>query len=137
MDQSPAQETQAFLSSVADEMESQAAKLESSNGAALNGKSSGKSTRGLDTQFASKMVYTACYTLSYGVCYPVFLACRYIPKNNELVNGLVDGGVSANRAVDEMMVRAAEWRLARREAADQANQEAEVVDAGAEALASA
>lgn len=132
LNQSPTENTQAFLSGVADEMEAQASKLESSNGAALHG-SSAKSGRYFDTQFFSKMAYTACYTFSYGVCFPVFLACRYVPKNNELVNGLVDGGASANRAVDEMMDRASEWRLSRREAAERA----EVVDAGAEALASA
>ena len=134
MDQTASHDTQEFLAGVADQMEAQAAKLEASNGAVDLGPSS-KSGRYFDAQFASKMVYTACYTLSYGICFPIFAACRYIPKNNELVNGLVDGGVSANHAVDDMMQRAEQWRLARREAAERGEQEAEILESGADALA--
>jgi hypothetical protein len=83
------------------------------------------------------MVYTACYTLSYGVCFPIFMACKYIPKNNEIVNGLIDGGASANHAVDEMMARAQQWRLARNEAAEAAETEEQCVTSGVDALASA
>lgn len=136
MEHATSPETQAFLSDVADEMEAAAAKLETSNGAAST-RSAEKPGRYLNAQFGSKVLYTACYTLSYGVCFPVFMACRYIPKNNEFVEGLMDGGSSANRAVDEMMHRAEEWRLSRKQATEHAQQESEVMAAGVEALASA
>ena len=133
MDQIATPDLQSTLSDVADKMEAAAAALEGGGGDAAD------SSRPLGkyVQFGSKMVYTACYTLSYGVCFPVFLACRYVPKNNELVNGLVDGGVSASHAADEMMARAEEWRLARREAAEAAEAEEQVVTSGVDALASA
>ena len=136
MDQTTSQDTQEFLSGVANELDAQASKMEAANGAVDTGASC-KTGRRIDAQFASKMVYTACYTLSYGICFPIFAVCRYIPKNNELVNGLIDGGVSANHSVDEMMERAKKWRLARCDAAEHAEEEAEMMDSGADALASA
>lgn len=134
MDQSPASDLQATLSDVADKMEAKACELESANGSVASGASSAATSV---LQFGSKMVYTACYTLSYGVCFPVFVACKYIPKNNEIVNGLIDGGASASHAVDEMMARAEQWRLARREAVEDAETEEQCVTSGVDALASA
>lgn len=125
-------DSQEFLSGVADSMDAKAAELEASNGAATHCTATNRYQ-----QFGSKMIYTACYTLSYGVCFPVFLACRYIPKNNLVVNGLVDGGASANKAADEMVVKAQKWLVNRHNASEHAAVEGEVVDSGIEALASA
>ena len=133
--ESEAEETGDFLSSVADELEAQAGELESVNGAAKHYESS--PGWHFDSNFGGKMVYTACYTLSYGICFPVFWACQYVPKNNEFVHGLVDGGTSASTAVDGMMERVKEWRLARSEATEQTEEEDEVISSGAEALAPA
>lgn len=132
MDQS--QDSQHDYSGIADQFEAKASELEAANGAAFSS-TAAPTCRYLT--FGSKLAYTACYTLSYGVCFPVFLACRYVPKNNELVNGLVDGGKSANKAVDELMSRARDWRISRQESAVKSQQEEECVRVGAEALASA
>ena len=32
--------------------------------------------------FASRFIYTTCYTVSYGVVFPVMLLARAIPQNN-------------------------------------------------------
>lgn len=133
MDQMASPDLQATLSDVADKMEAAAAALEGAGGDMADP----SRPMGKYVQFGSKMVYTACYTLSYGVCFPLFFACRYVPKNNELVNGFIDGGASASHAVDEMMARAEEWRTARREAAEAAEAEEQVVTSGVDALASA
>ncbi|MES2791492.1 MAG: hypothetical protein V4719_17880 [Planctomycetota bacterium] len=104
MDSAPPPETQAFLSDVADEMEAAAAQLESANGSASKPCENGeKPSR--NKAFGSKLLYTASYTLSYGVCFPVFLVARYVPKNNQFVEGLVDGGASAQRAADNLLHR--------------------------------
>lgn len=102
MDSAAQPETQAFLSDVADEMEAAAAQLEQGGG--YSGKScQAGSAPARSSAFGSKLFYTASYTLSYGVCFPVFLLTRYVPKNNQFVEGLVDGGASAQRAVDNML----------------------------------
>ncbi len=52
--------------------------------------------------FASRFVYTTCYTLSYGVVFPsIFIACA-IPKNNVAVRGLMDGAHAAIQKVEEV-----------------------------------
>lgn len=53
-------------------------------------------------QFLSRMVYNACYGLSYGVVFPTMLAVRAIPKDNAAVHGFVDGAQAALDMVDEM-----------------------------------
>ncbi len=95
-------ETQAFLSDVADEMEAAAAQLEQGGGYAAKS-CQGGSAPARSSAFGSKLFYTASYTLSYGVCFPVFFLTRYVPKNNQFVEGLVDGGASAQRAVENML----------------------------------
>jgi hypothetical protein len=127
-------ETQAFLSGVADEIEAAATKLESQNGAALHG-SAGSSTSYLNARFGRKLAYTTCYMLSYGVCFPVFVACRYVPKNNQFVDGLVHGGEAASQAADEVLKSAREWRNARQQSANESLQESAAMDTGAEVLA--
>ncbi len=106
----PTPDTQDFLSDVADEMEAAAAQLETGGGcsssAAAQGAFAGMAAA-RNAAFGSKLLYTASYTLSYGLCFPVFVVAKYIPKNNQFVEGLVDGGVSAQRAADSMLNRPA------------------------------
>ena len=52
--------------------------------------------------FASRFVYSTCYTLSYGVVFPAMLLARAIPRNNEAVRGLIDGAHAAILKVDQI-----------------------------------
>ncbi len=54
------------------------------------------------SQFASKCVYTTCFTASYGVVFPVVLLARVIPRNNEAVRAMIDGAQAAIRKVDDV-----------------------------------
>jgi hypothetical protein len=129
-------ETTVFLSDVADTLESAASNMESNtgeSGAGCQPRKSGNSNAG----FASKMAYTTCYTLSYGLCFPIFLACHYIPKNNSFVEGLVEGGASANQSVDEMMEISKANRLARQQSRDKSTDFSEIIAEGTDALAPA
>ena len=51
-------------------------------------------------QFMSRLVYTSCYGLSYGVVFPVMLVARMVPKDNAMVHGLVDGAIAAREQVE-------------------------------------
>ena len=106
----PTPDTQDFLSDVADEMEAAAAQLETGGGCSSSATAQGAfagMAAARNAAFGSKLLYTASYTLSYGLCFPVFVVAKYIPKNNQFVEGLVDGGVSAQRAADSMLNRPA------------------------------
>jgi hypothetical protein len=50
--------------------------------------------------FLSRLTYTTCYAVSYGVVFPTLLVARAVPKDNALVNGLVDGARAAREAVE-------------------------------------
>ncbi len=126
-------ETNAFLADVADKLESAAANLEAGVGA-TSAAVGGWTSKYANANFASKLAYTACYTFSYGVCFPIFVACHYIPKNNSLVDGFVDGGASANSSVDQFMERARSGRLARDEQDEISKEYSEIVEDGAGAL---
>ncbi len=56
-------------------------------------------------RFASRFVYTTCYTISYGVVFPTILVARSVPKDNPIVHGLVDGAHAAVDMVEEMKKR--------------------------------
>ena len=56
-------------------------------------------------RFMSRLVYTTCYTVSYGVVFPTVLVARSIPGNNAMVNGLVDGAKAARDAVDQIKAK--------------------------------
>ena len=43
------------------------------------------------SRFLSRLVYTTCYTMSYGVVFPTVLIAKSIPTNNAFVNGFLDG----------------------------------------------
>ncbi len=126
-------ETKAFMADIADKFESVASNLEAgvgSTSAAVDGWTS----KYVSANFASKLAYTACYAFSYGVCFPVFVACHYIPKNNSLVDGLVDGGAYANTQVDEFIKKAKAGRLARKERDPMSSEYSEIAEDGAGAL---
>ena len=55
--------------------------------------------------FASRFVYSTCYSLSYGVVFPAMLLARSIPRNNEAVRGLIDGAQAAILKVDQIRGR--------------------------------
>jgi len=55
------------------------------------------------SRFASRFVYTTCYTVSYGVVFPSALIALSVPKDNAFVHGLIDGAHAARQKVDEML----------------------------------
>jgi hypothetical protein len=54
------------------------------------------------SQIASRFVYSTCFTVSYGVVFPVVLLARVIPRNNEAVRAMIDGAHAAIRKVDQL-----------------------------------
>ncbi len=52
--------------------------------------------------FVSRLVYTTCYTCSYGIVFPAVLLARSIPRNNAAVHGLIDGAHAAKQKVEEL-----------------------------------
>ena len=47
----------------------------------------------------SRLVYNACYGLSYGVVFPSVLLARSIPRDNAFFHGMVDGAHAAKDMV--------------------------------------
>ena len=45
----------------------------------------------------SRVVYSATYTISYGVVFPAAFVARGIPRNNAAVRGLIDGAHAASQ----------------------------------------
>lgn len=122
---------QAFLNEVADAMESAASQIDESSAVQTMGLVTTNSHVG-KAKFAPRLVYSTCYSLSFGVCFTTFLVCRYVPKNNSLVQGIISGGAAATNDVDA-------W-LARRQEASQHKRfqtDADLVDEGSMALAPA
>jgi hypothetical protein len=54
-------------------------------------------------RFASRFVYTTCYTISYGVVFPSALLAMSIPQDNAFVHGLIDGAHAARQKVDDLL----------------------------------
>ena len=50
--------------------------------------------------FLSRLTYTTCYAVSYGVVFPTLFVARVVPKDNAIVNGLVDGARAARDTLD-------------------------------------
>lgn len=50
-------------------------------------------------EFVSRLTYTTCYAVSYGVVFPSLLIARAVPKENAIVNGFVDGARAARDAI--------------------------------------
>jgi hypothetical protein len=53
--------------------------------------------------FLRRFVYTAGYTVSYGVVFSAAMLARAIPKENAAVRGLVDGAHAAREKVDAVI----------------------------------
>jgi hypothetical protein len=49
--------------------------------------------------FLSRLTYTTCYTVSYGVVFPTLLLVRALPKENAVVHGFVDGARAARDSI--------------------------------------
>jgi hypothetical protein len=58
------------------------------------------------SQFLSQAVYKVSYTVSFGVVFPTMLVARWLPKDNAVVHGLIDGAHAAMDMVDEMRSKA-------------------------------
>jgi hypothetical protein len=54
------------------------------------------------SRFASRFVYTTCYTVSYGVVFPTTLLARAIPRDNAAVQGLIDGAHAARERAGQV-----------------------------------
>jgi hypothetical protein len=88
------------LSAVADAMQSAASSVTEGASAAKDAAAKALPSVGL---FANRLVYTTCYTVSYGVVFPLALVALSVPQNNPLVHGLVDGSRAARGKVDEIL----------------------------------
>jgi hypothetical protein len=53
-------------------------------------------------RFVNRLVYSTCYSTSYGMVFPAVLLARCIPVNNDAVRGLIDGAHAARQKVDEL-----------------------------------
>ena len=97
-------ETQASdpLKTVADAMEHA---VQAARDGALDAKAKVDQALPAVNRFASRFLYTTCYTISYGVVFPTVLLARSIPKDNAIVHGLVDGAHAAVDMVEEMKKR--------------------------------
>ncbi len=49
--------------------------------------------------FVSRLTYTTCYAVSYGVVFPSLWIARAVPKENAIIHGIVDGARAARDAV--------------------------------------
>jgi len=55
--------------------------------------------------FLSRVVYSAAYTISYGVVFPAAIVARAIPQNNAAVRGLIEGAHAASHRADSILGR--------------------------------
>ena len=51
----------------------------------------------------ARVLYSATYTISYGVVFPVALVTRAIPQENAAVRGLIEGAQAASRKADAVL----------------------------------
>ncbi len=134
METENAQPISDFLTEGADQMDATADHLNSSANGQTNGRvltawvSCGVSG---PVKFAEKFVYATGYTLSFGVCFPVFFVCHYIPKNNPVVRGLIAGSSDASSKVDAWFTRT----ITTNPAATKSPEDLLVAETGAVALA--
>lgn len=123
---------QSFLHNVADAIDAAANRLETeANGCLTTLKSNTNSI--YSSKFPQKVVYSTCYSLSFGVCFPVFLLCRYVPKENALVRGMIDGSAAASQHVSDWLAR----RDEQKESAEEIAEEKLVSETGSIAMAGA
>ena len=53
-------------------------------------------------------VYSTCYYLSYGVCFPTMLAASVVPADSVVAHGFSDGAGAAKEGVDKVRDGASE-----------------------------
>ncbi len=53
-------------------------------------------------QFVSRLVYSSCYFVSYGVVFPTLFLANVIPGGGPIAAGLCDGASAAKDSVKEM-----------------------------------
>jgi hypothetical protein len=87
------------LQSVADAMQ---AAVDSAREGAIQAQESAARLLPQASRFASRFVYTSCYTISYGVVFPTALLAMSIPSNNAFVQGLIDGSHAACQKVGDL-----------------------------------
>ena len=90
------------LKSVADALETA---VQAAKDGAGDVKAAVEKTLPAASRFLSRLVYTTCYTISYGVLFPTVLIAKSIPADNAVVNGLVDGARAASDMVDQLKSR--------------------------------
>jgi hypothetical protein len=88
------------LQSVADAMQ---AAVDSARDGAIQAQEAAARVLPGVTRFASRFVYTTCYTISYGVVFPSALLAMSIPTNNAFVQGMIDGSHAARQKVGDML----------------------------------
>jgi hypothetical protein len=49
--------------------------------------------------FLTRLTYTTCYAVSYGVVFPSLLVARAVPKDNAIIHGIADGARAARDAI--------------------------------------
>jgi hypothetical protein len=54
---------------------------------------------------AAKALYSASYTISFAVVFPVALIVLSIPRDNAAIRGLIEGAEAASRRVDRLLAR--------------------------------
>jgi hypothetical protein len=87
------------LKSVADALETA---VQAAKDGAADAKATVEKVLPAANRFLSRCVYTTCYTISYGVVFPMVLIAKSIPTDNAVVNGLVDGARAASDMVDQL-----------------------------------
>jgi hypothetical protein len=88
------------LQSVADAMQ---AAVDSARDGAIQAQDAAARVLPGISRFASRFVYTTCYTISYGVVFPTTLLAMSIPTNNSFVQGMIDGSHAARQKVGDML----------------------------------
>jgi len=108
MESGNAQNQQEFMDEVADALDAAADELDS-NGEQTSGDLTISQSGNGGANFVQKLVYSTFYSASFGACFPVFLACRYVPKQNPLVQGMIAGGSAATHDVDAWLERTKQY----------------------------
>jgi hypothetical protein len=51
----------------------------------------------------AKIVYSASYTIAFGVVFPLAFIAQSIPRNNAAIRGLIEGAEAASQRVDRLL----------------------------------
>jgi hypothetical protein len=55
----------------------------------------------LAEEVLGRSVYRVCYVVSFGIVFPTVLLASFVPTDNALGHGLIEGARAARRAVDK------------------------------------